>query len=136
MNRNSSCNKLNKICHLNANQFSRMYNCPTELEEYSALLPRVYKSSMEPLSITQKQPPEVYNSLFNKDADLKTGNFVKRRLQYRCFPVKFSKFLKTPILKNICERLLLITPNQRQAETFSCIGTTNYLQMSIYSGFH
>ena len=80
VNRNSSCNKLSKICHLNANQFSRMYNCPTELEEYSALLPRVYKSSMEPLSITQKQPPEVYNFLFNKDADLKTGNFVKKRL--------------------------------------------------------
>ena len=27
-------------------------------------------------------------------------------LQYKCFPVKFAKFLTTPILKNICERLL------------------------------
>ena len=26
---------------------------------------------------------------------------------YRLFPVKFEKFLGTPILKNICERLLL-----------------------------
>ena len=24
-----------------------------------------------------------------------------------CFPVKFEKFLRTPILKNICEQLLL-----------------------------
>ena len=31
---------------------------------------------------------------------------IKKRLQYRCFPVKFAKFLRTLILKNICERLL------------------------------
>ena len=35
--------------------------------------------------------------------------FIKLRLQHRCcFPVKFVKFLKTPILKNICERLFYI----------------------------
>ena len=28
--------------------------------------------------------------------------------QHRCFPVKFAKFLRTAILKNICERLLLV----------------------------
>ena len=33
-------------------------------------------------------------------------NFVKKRLQHRCSPVKFAKFLRTPILKNKCERLL------------------------------
>ena len=33
-------------------------------------------------------------------------NFVKKRLQHRCFPVKLAKFLRTPNLKNICERLL------------------------------
>ena len=32
---------------------------------------------------------------------------IKKRLQHRCFPVKFAKFLRTPILKRICERLLL-----------------------------
>ena len=34
-------------------------------------------------------------------------NFFKKRLQHRCFPVKIAKVLRTPILKNICERLLL-----------------------------
>ena len=29
------------------------------------------------------------------------------RLQHWCFPVNFAKFLKAPILKNICERLSL-----------------------------
>ena len=36
---------------------------------------------------------------------LLTCNFIK--LQHRCFSVRFAKFLRTPILKNICERLLL-----------------------------
>ena len=40
-------------------------------------------------------------SLFNKAFNL------KKRLQDRCFPVNITKFLRTPILKNICEQLLL-----------------------------
>ena len=31
----------------------------------------------------------------------------KKRLQHRCFPVNIAKFLRTTILKNICERLFL-----------------------------
>ena len=34
-------------------------------------------------------------------------NFIKNRLQHRLFPVNKATFLRTPILKNICERLLL-----------------------------
>ena len=37
----------------------------------------------------------------------KSCNFIKKRLQHRCFLVNIAKFLRTPILKNICERLLL-----------------------------
>ena len=32
---------------------------------------------------------------------------MKKRLQQRHFLVKFAKFFRTPILKNICELLLL-----------------------------
>ena len=46
-------------------------------------------------------------SLFNQVADHQTCNFIKKRLQYRCFPVNFAKFLGTSILKNIYKRLLL-----------------------------
>ena len=35
------------------------------------------------------------------------SNFIKKRLQHSCFPMKFAKFLRTRILKNISERLLL-----------------------------
>ena len=34
-------------------------------------------------------------------ATVKAFNFIKQRLQHRCFPVKFVKFLRTAILKNI-----------------------------------
>ena len=33
-------------------------------------------------------------------------NFIKKRLQHRCFPVKFGKLLRAPILKNICLMLI------------------------------
>ena len=46
-------------------------------------------------------------SLFNKVASLKACNFIKKRFQHRRFPVNIEKFLRTSILKNICEQLLL-----------------------------
>ena len=50
----------------------------------------------------------LYQSLFfNKVAPLRLVTLLKKRLWHRCFPVKFAKVLRTPILKNICERLLL-----------------------------
>ena len=45
----------------------------------------------------------VLESLFNKPSGLKACNFIKKRLQYRCLPLKFAKLLRTPILKNICD---------------------------------
>ena len=33
-------------------------------------------------------------------------NFIKKRLWYRCFPVNFRKFLRTPFLQNTSGRLL------------------------------
>ena len=33
---------------------------------------------------------------FNKVAGRKAWNIIKRRLQHRCFPVKFAKILRTP----------------------------------------
>ena len=33
-------------------------------------------------------------SLFNKVVGLQARNFIKRRLQHRCFPVNIAKFLR------------------------------------------
>ena len=48
----------------------------------------------------------VLDSAFNKVAGFWTCKFIKKKLQHKFFPANFSKFLRTPILKNICERLL------------------------------
>ena len=77
------------------------------------------------LCSVQKQPPEVfckkgvlkkftnftrkqlYWSLFPMKVQAWLYNFFKKRLQHRCFLLKLTKFLKTLIINNICERLLL-----------------------------
>ena len=38
---------------------------------------------------------------------LQPANFLKKRLQHKCFSVEFAKLLRTLILMNICKRLLL-----------------------------
>ena len=48
-----------------------------------------------------------WNLFFNKNAGLQGPSFIKKRLEHRCFFANIEKFLRTPILKNICERLLL-----------------------------
>ena len=58
-----------------------------------------------------KLPQPILKTTFSKSylkIDLHTGgvlytgfqtcNFIKKRLQRRCFPVKFTKLLRTPIL--------------------------------------
>ena len=50
----------------------------------------------------------VLESLLNKAAGLQASRFIKKRLQQRHFHMNITKFLRTPILKNICERLLLM----------------------------
>ena len=46
----------------------------------------------------QEQPPE----MFCKKGVLKRpATLLKKRLQHRCFPEKFAKLLRTPVLKNI-----------------------------------
>ena len=72
----------------------------------------------------QTQPPEVF---CKKDVPktfanftgkhlcwslLQVCNFIKERLRHWCFSVKFAKFLRTSILKNTCERLLLFVSCQ------------------------
>ena len=44
---------------------------------------------------------------FNKGANLKACNFIKKRLQHRRFPVKFPNILKTSFLKEYLKWQLL-----------------------------
>ena len=68
---------------------------------------RAWSAKNDVLKISQiSQKNTCVGSLFNKVAD-KGCNFIKKRLQHRSIPEKSTKFLRTPILKNICRRLPL-----------------------------
>ena len=49
----------------------------------------------------------VLESLFNKVADIRPATVLKKRLQHKCFPVNFAKFLRTNFSQNTSGRLLL-----------------------------
>ena len=49
---------------------------------------------------TRNRKTTVLESPFTKVVDLQACNFIKRRLQRRCFPVNIAKCLRTPFLQN------------------------------------
>ena len=65
-------------------------------------------SSKKFRNIRRKTP--VLESLFNEVAGLKARIFIEKRLQHRCFPVKFSRFLRTCFF---IEHLRLLLPKRR-----------------------
>ena len=46
-------------------------------------------------------------SLFNKVAGLRPATLLKKRLRHKCFPVNFTKFLRTTFLQDTSGRPLL-----------------------------
>ena len=59
-------------------------------------------------------------SVFNKIAGVQAYNFMKRRLQHKCFPVKKTEFLRTTILKNIWKK------KEHLPTTASCLTEAKY----------
>ena len=59
-------------------------------------------------------------------------SFIKKRPQHNCFLLNIAKFLKAPILKNICKRVLLIpavcwVSSRNQSFDLQCISNDWYL---------
>ena len=77
------------------------------------------------LQISQKFPTPALESLLNKVARTQACNFIEKRLQHRCFPMKFAKFFRTSILKNFSERLLL------DGLSFNVFDTKFYFQLYV-----
>ena len=48
-----------------------------------------------------------WSLFFNKVSGLRPAILLKKKLQQRCFPVNFVKFLRTSFLQNTSQRLLL-----------------------------
>ena len=80
----------------------------------------LFKSSHQKCSVKEVVPKRLANftgkplcrSLFLIKLQTQSSNFIKKRLQDWCFSVKFATFLRTSILENICERLLLFVSSQ------------------------
>ena len=93
----------------------------------------------------QKQPPEM---LYKKSYSWKFHNihkktpaseplydniagFVKKRLQHKCFPVNTVKFLRTLILNNICERLLLYLREDRRTNELRRYSQLSFIKKTL-----
>ena len=87
--------------------------------------------------IHRKTP--VPGSLFNKVAGLRIVTLLKNRLWHRCFSVNFTKFIRTSILKNICERLLLVagwrTTQKLSSRNLLLLTCPVYINISVASFF-
>ena len=95
------------------------------MQNSNSCLINFFKKIQKQLAEVQKQSPEMLKKcvlknlvnftgkhlfpgkdFFNKFAGLQPARFLNR-LQHQCFSVKSGKLLRTPILTNKCERLLL-----------------------------
>ena len=66
------------------------------------------KEKLEILRILEiLQISQALESLFNKVAVLKVCNFIEKRLQHRCFLVKFAKYFRTPSFTELLWWLIL-----------------------------
>ena len=76
---------------------------PIHILKYLTIQTRtvVRRCSVKKMFLKFSQYSQEYTSLgvSNKVAGPKV-NFIKKRLQYKCFPVNIGKFLRTPFLQN------------------------------------
>ena len=94
------------FCYVNddsAIQRKKLCRTPIKNCRTDRIIEHLKKAVLKNFAIfTGKKPVLELESLFNKVAGLQACNFIKKRLEHRCFPVNFAKFLRTLILKRIC----------------------------------
>ena len=74
-------------------------------------------------------------SPFNKVAGLQACMFIKKRLQHKCFPVNIAKFLRTPILKYICNDCFYISEIQTTSNAIYLLAENFIFNFRIYKIF-
>ena len=76
---------------------------------------------------------------FNKVAGLRSVTSLKMRLRHRWFPVNFVKRLRTSVLKNICEWLVLVagwaTMKKLSSTDLWLLTCLVYINISVASSF-
>ena len=84
----------------------RLYASGFQMDPKLHLLEAVVRRCSRKFRNSHKKT-SVLQSLFNKVEGLKACNFIKKKLQRRCFPVKFAKFLCAPFFREHLRWLLL-----------------------------
>ena len=77
----------------------------------------------------------VLKSIFNKVTGSQACNFIKKRLQHRCFPDKFSKFLRTPrwlLLKQLPQKISSAVVFTHDV-VFPCLFKSRVLPYALYT---
>ena len=76
-------------------------------------------------------------SFTDKVAGLRPTTLLKKRTWHNCFPVNFAKFSRTPILQNICERLLLqLVCNERTKPVSFSTTKLTFVTINAISNYH
>ena len=95
--------------------FTTLMTSICEKKKFNKYLCRIHDfTEAATWGVLQKRCSEKFSNIHRKTPVLESlcgpsvCNFIKKRLQRWCFPVNTAKILRTPILKNIWERLLLI----------------------------
>ena len=89
---------------------------------------RNYLQKQTPVAFCKKRCSQKFHKLHRKTTAVESlfnevPGLQQETLQQICFPVKFAKLLRAPILKNICEQLLLYLVKdveQSFMKQFSC----------------
>ena len=92
--------------------FKRKF-CSTSLAKYTEAVVQRYSVKKVFLEILQNSNESTCArvSFFNEAAGQRPPTLFKKRLWHRCFPVNFTKFLRTPFVTEHFWRLLLNTVN-------------------------
>ena len=69
---------------------------------------KVFIYQKQPLVFCKKRCSQKFRKIHRKTPMPEACSFIKKTLWHRCFPLNFSKFLRTPSLQNTSWRLLLI----------------------------
>ena len=88
---------------------SRVREISAIFKKYIARLQVFINAYKKRIWLLKKQPPELfYKDVLKSFAKFIGKNLCQSLLWHRWFPVNFVNFLRTPILKKTCERLLLL----------------------------
>ena len=76
--------------------------------------------------------PQVSNKklIITKSVEKQSCNFIKKRLQHWCFPVKFAKLLRRPLLKNYLRKTHCFSDLKHHIRVFHTLYFSSILRNS------